>query len=73
MITNYGAVLDLRKIPSLQPGMSPMEIWSRRRRKSVMYLAIRPSSLELLKWICRVSIVRLPYSVKQQKRASFNG
>ena len=23
-----GAVLNLRKIPSLEPGMSPMEIWS---------------------------------------------
>ncbi|MGM7309846.1 phosphoribosylformylglycinamidine synthase, partial [Acinetobacter baumannii] len=40
-----GAVLNLRKIPSLEPGMSPMEIWSNEAQERYV-LAIRPESLE---------------------------
>ncbi|WP_425915240.1 phosphoribosylformylglycinamidine synthase [Acinetobacter sp. TSRC1-2] len=46
-----GAVLNLRKIPSLEPGMSPMEIWSNEAQERYV-LAIRPSSLELFESIC---------------------
>jgi phosphoribosylformylglycinamidine synthase len=46
-----GAILDLRKIPSLEPGMSPMEIWSNEAQERYV-LAIRPSSLELFESLC---------------------
>ncbi|MBP7975040.1 MAG: phosphoribosylformylglycinamidine synthase, partial [Acinetobacter sp.] len=46
-----GAVLNLRKIPSLEPGMSPMEIWSNEAQERYV-LAIRPESLEQFEEIC---------------------
>ena len=55
-----GAVLDLRKIPSLEPGMSPMEIWSNEAQERYV-LAIRPSSLELFESICERE--RCPFAV----------
>ena len=55
-----GAVLDLRKIPSLEPGMSPMEIWSNEAQERYV-LAIRPSSLELFESICARE--RCPFAV----------
>ncbi|QGM27205.1 phosphoribosylformylglycinamidine synthase [Acinetobacter towneri] len=55
-----GAVLDLRKIPSLEPGMSPMEIWSNEAQERYV-LAIRPSSLELFESICTRE--RCPFAV----------
>ena len=39
-----GAILHLRKIPSLEKGMSPMEIWSNEAQERYV-LAIHPSSL----------------------------
>lgn len=55
-----GAVLDLRTIPSLEPGMSPMEIWSNEAQERYV-LAIRPSSLELFESICARE--RCPFAV----------
>ena len=55
-----GAVLNLRKIPSLEPGMSPMEIWSNEAQERYV-LAIRPESLEQFEEICARE--RCPYAV----------
>ena len=55
-----GAILDLRKIPSLEKGMSPMEIWSNEAQERYV-LAIRPSSLELFESICARE--RCPFAV----------
>ena len=55
-----GAVLDLRKIPSLEKGMSPMEIWSNEAQERYV-LAIRPSSLELFESLCARE--RCPFAV----------
>ncbi|WP_312210098.1 phosphoribosylformylglycinamidine synthase, partial [Acinetobacter variabilis] len=55
-----GAVLDLRKIPSLEPGMSPMEIWSNEAQERYV-LAIRPESLPLFESICARE--RCPFAV----------
>ena len=55
-----GAILDLRKIPSLESGMSPMEIWSNEAQERYV-LAIRPSSLELFESICARE--RCPFAV----------
>ncbi|WP_010115359.1 phosphoribosylformylglycinamidine synthase [Acinetobacter sp. P8-3-8] len=55
-----GAILDLRKIPSLEPGMSPMEIWSNEAQERYV-LAIHPSSLELFESICARE--RCPFAV----------
>nr|WP_298891791.1 phosphoribosylformylglycinamidine synthase [uncultured Acinetobacter sp.] len=55
-----GAVLNLRKIPSLEPGMSPMEIWSNEAQERYV-LAIRPSSLAQFEDICARE--RCPFAV----------
>lgn len=55
-----GAVLNLRKIPSLEPGMSPMEIWSNEAQERYV-LAIRPSSLVQFEDICARE--RCPFAV----------
>ena len=55
-----GAVLNLRKIPSLESGMSPMEIWSNEAQERYV-LAIRPSSLELFESLCARE--RCPFAV----------
>lgn len=55
-----GAILNLRKIPSLEPGMSPMEIWSNEAQERYV-LAIRPESLELFESICARE--RCPFAV----------
>ncbi len=55
-----GAKLDLRKIPSLEPGMSPMEIWSNEAQERYV-LAIRPESLPLFESICARE--RCPFAV----------
>ncbi|KAB1858008.1 phosphoribosylformylglycinamidine synthase [Acinetobacter tandoii] len=55
-----GAILDLRKIPSLEPGMSPMEIWSNEAQERYV-LAIKPESLELFESICARE--RCPFAV----------
>ncbi|WP_353172918.1 phosphoribosylformylglycinamidine synthase [Acinetobacter rudis] len=55
-----GAILDLRKIPSLEPGMSPMEIWSNEAQERYV-LAIRPESLAEFEEICARE--RCPFAV----------
>lgn len=55
-----GAVLNLRKIPSLEPGMSPMEIWSNEAQERYV-LAIRPTSLAEFEAICERE--RCPFAV----------
>ncbi len=55
-----GAVLDLRKIPSLEAGMSPMEIWSNEAQERYV-LAIRPKSLALFESLCARE--RCPFAV----------
>ncbi|MEY4516678.1 MAG: hypothetical protein RL180_1024, partial [Pseudomonadota bacterium] len=55
-----GAVLNLRKIPSLESGMSPMEIWSNEAQERYV-LAIRPASLALFESLCARE--RCPFAV----------
>jgi phosphoribosylformylglycinamidine synthase len=55
-----GAVLNLRKIPSLEAGMSPMEIWSNEAQERYV-LAIRPESLKLFETLCARE--RCPFAV----------
>lgn len=55
-----GAVLNLRKIPSLESGMSPMEIWSNEAQERYV-LAIRPESLTQFEEICARE--RCPFAV----------
>ncbi|MBF7684714.1 phosphoribosylformylglycinamidine synthase [Acinetobacter sp. B10A] len=55
-----GAVLNLRKIPSLETGMSPMEIWSNEAQERYV-LAIRPESLAQFEAICERE--RCPFAV----------
>lgn len=55
-----GAQLNLRKIPSLEAGMSPMAIWSNEAQERYV-LAIRPESRELFDAICQRE--RCPYAI----------
>ncbi|SFO42072.1 phosphoribosylformylglycinamidine synthase [Nitrosospira briensis] len=55
-----GGCLDLRAIPSEEPGMSPMQIWSNEAQERYV-LAIRPESLELFLAICERE--RCPFAV----------
>ncbi len=55
-----GAVLNLRKIPSLEAGMSPMEIWSNEAQERYV-MAIRPESLPLFESLCARE--RCPFAV----------
>jgi len=55
-----GAILDLRKVPSLEAGMSPMAIWSNEAQERYV-LAIRPESHEQFDAICARE--RCPYAV----------
>jgi len=55
-----GAHLNLRKIPSLEAGMSPMAIWSNEAQERYV-LAIRPESKEQFDAICARE--RCPYAI----------
>jgi phosphoribosylformylglycinamidine synthase len=55
-----GALVDLRALPSLEPGMSPREIWSNESQERYM-LAISESSLPLFEKICARE--RCPFAV----------
>lgn len=55
-----GAVLNLRKVPSLEHGMPPMAIWSNEAQERYV-LAIRPQSRELFDSICERE--RCPYAI----------
>ncbi|MDN6275973.1 MAG: phosphoribosylformylglycinamidine synthase [Psychrobacter sp.] len=55
-----GAVLNLRKVPSLEAGMSPMAIWSNEAQERYV-LAIRPDSKDQFDAICARE--RCPYAI----------
>lgn len=55
-----GAHLNLRKIPSLEAGMSPMAIWSNEAQERYV-LAIRPESKDQFDAICARE--RCPYAI----------
>ncbi len=55
-----GAVVDLRAIPSEEPGMSPREIWCNEAQERYV-LAIAPRSLDRLRAICERE--RCPFAV----------
>jgi phosphoribosylformylglycinamidine synthase len=55
-----GATFELRDVPSLEPGMSPREIWSNEAQERYV-LAIAPESLALFRQICERE--RCPYAV----------
>jgi phosphoribosylformylglycinamidine synthase len=55
-----GARLDLRKVPSEEPGMAPKEIWCNEAQERYV-LAIAPNDLELFAAICERE--RCPFAV----------
>ncbi|MFC0820075.1 phosphoribosylformylglycinamidine synthase [Moraxella marmotae] len=55
-----GAHLNLRQVPSLEAGMSPMAIWSNEAQERYV-LAIRPDSQALFDEICQRE--RCPYAI----------
>ena len=55
-----GATFQLRDVPSLEPGMSPKEIWSNEAQERYV-LAIAPESLPLFQAICERE--RCPFAV----------
>lgn len=58
--SHHGARLDLRRIPSEEPGMSPMQIWCNEAQERYV-LAIRPESLDRFREICERE--RCPFAV----------
>lgn len=56
----FGAVLELRDIPSLDPSMSPMEIWCNESQERYV-LAIHPDKLQAFEDLCARE--RAPYAV----------
>lgn len=57
---HLGAHLNLRKVPSLEQGMSPMAIWSNEAQERYV-LAIAPQSKQLFDEICQRE--RCPYAI----------
>jgi len=55
-----GAKFELRDVPSLEPGMSPREIWCNEAQERYV-LAIAPENLPLFKQLCERE--RCPYAV----------
>lgn len=55
-----GAVLELRKVPSLEAGMSPMAIWSNEAQERYV-LAVSPDDIARFEAICERE--RCPYAV----------
>jgi phosphoribosylformylglycinamidine synthase len=58
--SDRGATLDLRAIPSAEPGMSPLEIWCNEAQERYV-LAVDPADLDWFDGICRRE--RCPYAV----------
>ena len=64
-----GGCFQLRDIPSEEPGMSPMQIWSNEAQERYV-LAIRPESMELFQAICereRCPFAMVGVAVAQQQ------
>ncbi|GMM36706.1 phosphoribosylformylglycinamidine synthase [Saccharomycopsis crataegensis] len=57
---DLGAIFQLRKVLTLDPGMSPLEIWCNESQERYV-LAINPSSLSLFEEICNRE--RCPFAV----------
>ena len=55
-----GALLDLRKVPSEEPGMSPLQIWCNEAQERYV-LAVAPAALETFRAICERE--RCPFAV----------
>jgi phosphoribosylformylglycinamidine synthase len=55
-----GGRIDLRKIPSAEPGLAPMEIWCNEAQERYV-LALRPKSLERFAALCERE--RCPFAV----------
>ena len=55
-----GATFELRDVPSLEPGMSPREIWCNEAQERYV-LAIAPDSLDVFKKLCERE--RCPFAV----------
>jgi len=55
-----GAIFDLRKVPSIEPGMSPKEIWSNESQERYV-LAIHPQALPQFRTFCERE--RCPFAV----------
>jgi phosphoribosylformylglycinamidine synthase len=55
-----GALIELRNVPSDEPGMSPMELWCNESQERYM-LAIEPARLDAFIAICKRE--RCPYAV----------
>lgn len=66
---NLGAVFQLRKVLSLDPGMSPLEIWCNESQERYV-LAIRPESLKMFEEICqreRCPFAAIGHATKEEK------
>ncbi len=63
----HGGKLELRRVPSADSSMSPMEIWCNESQERYV-LAIEPGSLEVFEAMCRRE--RCPYAVLGQATAS---
>lgn len=63
---DLGAKFDLRKVLSLEPGMSPMEIWCNESQERYV-LGVSSSDLSVFKEICERE--RAPYAVVGQATA----
>jgi phosphoribosylformylglycinamidine synthase len=55
-----GALIDLRKVPSLEPGMSPLQIWCNEAQERYV-LALDPEQLKVFQSICERE--RCPFAV----------
>ena len=55
-----GAILQLRDIPSADPGMTPMEIWCNEAQERYV-LAVMPTALDVFSALCRRE--RAPFAV----------
>ena len=58
--SHRGGRIDLRTVPSVEPGMSPLEIWCNEAQERYV-LAVSPQSLPLFREICERE--RCPFSV----------
>ena len=55
-----GGIIELRKVPNAEPGMSPMEIWCNEAQERYV-LAIKDSKLEVFTALCERE--RCPYAI----------
>ncbi|MDW3094727.1 MAG: phosphoribosylformylglycinamidine synthase [Gammaproteobacteria bacterium] len=55
-----GGIIELRKVPNAEPGMSPMEIWCNEAQERYV-LAIEKDKLEIFKALCERE--RCPYAI----------